>query len=330
MINILAIIPNPHDGTSYYRALGVLLTKQMRQKFNTLILKSELFIEHAKMADIIFLQRPFTSGNVQSIDYAHRCKRKVWIDYDDDLLSVPTNNQVCDVYTSKEAKENILKCISMADLVTVSTKKLKEKYNSVNKNIHVVPNAFDDDFFTLDYAKEQRKSVLWRGSNSHQMDLMTYRDDILDKCKNSDYHWWFFGCLRHEIWFMSEYTGKNSSYVTPMDVVYYMDKLKSIQASIAIVPLQNNEFNKSKSNIAYIEMVYAGAVPIVPDWDEWNLPGCIRYGENDSFKSCLESLMDCPPQYLRDINKVGVEYIRENLLLSNINKKRIELLESLL
>jgi galactitol-specific phosphotransferase system IIB component len=330
MINILAICPNPHDGTSYYRALGVLQTREMRKHFNVFKLYKELLWEHEKMSDIIFFQRPFTSGNVQSIEYSKDCKRKVWVDYDDDLLSVPTNNQVHGIYSTQEAKENILKCISMADLVTVSTKKLKEKFDKINKNIHVVPNAFDDDLFTLEYAKEQNKSILWRGTNSHQMDLMTYRDDILDKCKNSDYHWWFFGCQRHEIWFMSEFTGQNSTYVGPMDVVYYMKKLKSIKASIAIVPLQNNEFNKSKSNIAYIEMVYAGAVPIVPRWEEWELPGCFKYSEDAStFSTMLEFAMG-NQQLLKQYNKEAVDYIRENLLLSNINKKRIELLEGIL
>jgi hypothetical protein len=331
MIKILVIAPNPLDGTSYYRAIGPLQALK-EVSYEKLSIEYPIYVHWESIGkfDIIYLQRPYTAGHVEMIDYAHECHKKVWVDYDDDLFAVPTHNAAFDTYAPIEVKKNMAKCLKNADLVTFSTKQLLKKFGPTSNNAYVLPNAFNDNFFELKHREAaQTKAIAWRGTSTHAMDLMCYRDTILkEAAKDLDWRWNFYGCNRNEIWFLSEFTTKNVSYCPPLDIIYYMRDLKKFAPSVAIVPLEDNDLNRSKSNIAYIEMVYAGAVPIVPDWEEWELPGVISYSDHDSFESAIDLAKNTTN--LNSSNREAVEYIRFNLLLKNINVQRLYLLKGIL
>jgi hypothetical protein len=54
-----------------------------------------------------------------------------------------------------------------------------------------------------------------------------------------------------------------------------VDALFDIRPHFVVVPLQDNPFNRAKSNIAELEAQAAGAIAIVPDWEEWR--SVVRY-----------------------------------------------------
>ena len=84
------------------------------------------------------------------------------------------------------------------------------------------------------------------------------------------------------------------------------------------MPLEDNAFNRAKSDIAALEASVFGAVPIVPDWAEW-----WSYPVNYSSATYLQEL-------LADLiaGDVAAQVpAPDNRRLSIVNQQRYELLK---
>jgi hypothetical protein len=161
-----------------------------------------------------------------------------------------------------------------------------------------------------------KKRILWRGSPSHQRDLYEFREPILRIMdKYPDWQFVFFGM--QPIW-----TDKGI-HIHGQDLFYYFDKLLEIDAKIGIVPLIDSDFNRSKSNIAELEMSWMGANCLVPDWPEWKSGN--RYENLEQFEFSLDIMInDCNaecPSIFRDKIELPV--------LSAVNEQRKKILDKL-
>jgi hypothetical protein len=301
-MKILIYSPQPTDATSFYRAYGVFAYLPgvemipFRGEQNTWADLIDI--------DLAFFQRPYTNTIVQTMEYLKRMGKPVWIDYDDDFLGVPS-------YLNTRWKANpethhaIKRMCEVADIITVSTENLKRLYSDRAK---VIPNALNDFILTMGKRKPAKKRILWRGSASHQADLYEFREPILrimDKYQDWQFVW--FGM--QPIW-----TDKGI-HLPGTDLFYYFDKLIEIDAQIGIVPLITSDFNRSKSNIAELEMSWAGANCLVPDWVEWKSE--YRYHSLSSFERVLEMML---------IDKNRFDPI-ELPVLSQVNLMRINIIK---
>lgn len=331
-INLRCMIPNITDATSLYRAMGPLSELRHEIPNFDLVFEKEHNWAMTKMSDIFFAQRPYNESSFTIIQMAKRMKRPVWVDYDDDLFCVPPSNPSFHVYSKEEVQRRIAACISLADHVTVSTPALKRKLEAggtiLNKNITVVPNALDPDLPKRTANPEKRaKLVFWRGSSTHQKDLYTFGKQLVDISKDhKDYTFFFQG---DKPWFLYEQTGKNVRFGENLDPMEYFEMINTIKPSIVIVPLFDDEFNRSKSNIAWLEGIYAGAVVLAPDWEEWQRPGCINYKSPGDFGAKLRDLLSNGYD-INGENQKAWNYIQENLTLKNVNKLRKKIVEDLL
>jgi hypothetical protein len=110
----------------------------------------------------------------------------------------------------------------------------------------------------------------------------------------------------------------------------YMDAFARLGPWLHIVPLANNGFNRSKSNLAWLEATAAGAVVLAPALEEWQRPGIVNYKDASDFGNKLSRLMDefnapgCHPNVT-----LSRAYIRENLSLRCLNAQRWEILNEL-
>jgi hypothetical protein len=68
------------------------------------------------------------------------------------------------------------------------------------------------------------------------------------------------------------------------NTVAYVDALFDVRPHFVVVPLQDNPFNRAKSNIAELEAQAAGAIAIVPDWEEWKSRA--RYRDAEEHTAC--------------------------------------------
>src|SRR4030042_3595638 len=269
-MKIKLITTQPHGACSYYRSLGVF------QKIKDLQIDStgEFDWYNINDVDCIFFERPITENHLLSIKYAKDYGVKVWVDYDDNLLEIPTWNPMFSFLTNKITQETIIKCLSLSDVVTVPTVALKEQLQKYNKNIEIIPNAFNDHNFDFKYNPSKNQKILWRGRITHRKDILYYQKMLVDAAAaNKNWEWNFIG---KDIWYITEPIANKKEH-PELNIIPYFSRIKSINPAIYIVPLYPCAFNEAKSNCGFLEATYAGACTIAPKIEEWIRPGIINY-----------------------------------------------------
>ncbi len=318
---ILVVCPNPLDATSFYRGAGPLTYLAKDEKIN-LVYTNKFEWPTLRMADLVFFQRPAGTESVNLLKQAKNANIPVWADYDDLLMSVPESNPACGLYSRPEVQASMWAFLQHSDYLTVSTPFLAKQMANVRATAPIViPNAWDDVMLPKK-LDAKRPGVVWRGSGTHDEDLYSVLPAF---SKMGGYKWDFIG---QPFWLalqqLKEYT------VTPWkDIHGYYKSLEEIGASVQIVPLMDNGFNRSKSNIAWIEATRVGSVVVSPPWEEWIRPGIENYIGPEDFTNQVAALYS-DMKLVRRKNAESWAYIEATLRLSEINKERIAIIEGAL
>jgi hypothetical protein len=128
--------------------------------------------------------------------------------------------------------------------------------------------------------------------------------------KYPDHAWYFIG--QYPWMFTDEISSDKLFFVAGSEPYKYHQTLLSIAPEFMVVPLVDTKFNHAKSNIAWIEGTWAGAKVFASDLPEFLVPGC-----------------GIPSLGIEPDLDASWSYIQENLLLSHVNKIRVQLIESL-
>lgn len=327
MVKILILTPSRTDSPSFYRSGGIAPDLKKRMDIEIDIRQPDQIILHWQnllLYDLIMLQRPYLDDMVSLMDYCKDLGIPLWVDYDDYLLGVPADNHHSATY-DPHTRENIKALLKGADIVSVSTKPLKEAFKEYNKDIRVIPNAFNDFIFKKTVFQPQRQRLfMWRGGESHIYDIMSMGNAYNKAMKAyKDWHFLFMG-------FMPWYLDRSSNFfhLDPQDVIHYHKNVLKMAPAAFTVPLYDNLFNHCKSNIAWIEASYFGAVCIAPDWEDWQVPGVLKYSNEAEFSAAISTIAE-GYDYSKDL-KAAADYIRGNLMLSEVNKLREDIIKSLL
>lgn len=333
-MKILAILTTKHPAIEFYRSWGVFphmvkLANEMGGenlmiKFKNLsnddfggISPGELYD-----CDVVFMDRVHTDDQLKLLKHIKlHINRKLWLDYDDDLFTLDRGNPAFIYYHSRNVGDNIQQALQLADLVTVSTPPLQQIYSSMNANVHVVPNAWNDKQLPLQEPKRLRKKrlIAWRGSNAHLVDLMTVQK--------------FFNTMvakKQDIIFF----GDCPPFITPgfkfaeyKNIFQHFAQFRNMQPDFLIIPLAKTKFNQGKSNIAYIEATAAGVLCFAPiGLKEFNRPGVIHYESNDDLIRKVEKMTNTNKQ-----NNISIaqKYIQNELAIDVITIKRLSLFHQL-
>jgi hypothetical protein len=325
MIKIKICDVAPRGACSYYRGIGPL--SKLRH------INPEIQIEYLEAVswtaladcDILYLVRPVENNYIETIELARSFGVPVWVDFDDNLHLVPADNPGHEYFSQEHILKNITYAITAADIVTFSTPAIKEFYQKLRPDSIVIPNAFNDYNYKLATAPNDTKIISWRGSNTHRNDLLSVKDDMVQVANSHpDWQWVFIG--GDPLWYITEAI-KNSSGMKEMEIVRYNRFMINLKPSIHITPLLCNDFNHGKSNISFLEAVFVGAAALAPEIPEFLVPGCVNYRENFSY--LLEKLIKSK-SYRKEQWEKSLTYIKENLMLSQINQKRIKIIDEVL
>jgi hypothetical protein len=147
--------------------------------------------------------------------------------------------------------------------------------------------------------------------------------DIINKCSD-EYKDWKFNYMGFYPWFLKK--AENNGFIKGMDIILYFKTLFSIAPSLVQVPLSDDVFNHSKSNISFLEASYAGAASLVPAY--WNLPNTLLYSNDQEYLDYLYFALKGEFD-LKKMAEDSWEFVQEYFLLSKINYKRKELIKTL-
>jgi hypothetical protein len=327
-MKMLFLTPNVIDTCSFYRSGGVAPDLRKRMNIEIDVRSWDMVALHWQSLldyNLIMMQRPFNSQSLQLGLYIKDLGIPLWVDYDDLLLDLPEENTLL-LKITEPVKEIIKNVISIADVVSVTTTRLKEELSPFSKNIEVIPNAFNDYIFhKREPLKPREKIVAWRGSESHIADLLNAALFINELMKI--HHDWGFLFMGYNPWFITK--GENFRHVPVADPMVYFKHFLAVAPAVMHVPLNDSVFNRCKSNIAYIEAAYFGAACLAPGWEEWSKPGCLNYVSLIEYAQLLELAIEDQGE-CRKLSKLAWDYVSDNLMLSKINNQRENLIKNLM
>lgn len=193
------------------------------------------------------------------------------------------------VMNRQSGQDNVKEQLRAAAAVTVSTPYLSRVYAPINKNIHVIPNCIDFDLWGKVAPKDDGFIRLGLfGSNSHLKDWREVIDAvkrILDEYKNVKllFNGWMvvteakpganlYQLQRH--FKFPEYMEPLLSHpqveiCEPCEIQDYPKWLQGMQIDIGLAPLADTRFNKSKSNLKYIEFGAMGVPGVYADQEAY-------------------------------------------------------------
>lgn len=326
MAEILFLTYSLVDSCSFYRSAGIIKDLQKKVDHNiTAVELNQVSLNWSFLNrfDLIYFQRPATKEALSLCQYVKACNIPLWVDWDDDLFHVNPENHTYQLYSDPEIQEAMKGILALADVISVPTEYLRQVLISLNKNIVVIPNAFNDTLFKRPELPKRSNNIVWRGPEAHMFDLMTYQQPI-DRC-TQEFKDWRFIFMGFSPWFLNE--SGNKGFMAMQDVIFYFKSLFDMAPAALHVPLHDNTFNRCRSNIAAIEGSYAGATCIVPGW--WNMPGTIPYNDQQSYYEAIRSVLSGEVDKVAQ-NIMAWEYIMDVLPLSKVNVQRLELINSII
>ena len=330
---ILVYVPGSgEDGCAWYRGVGPWshLGKDFADEVEVRFAYSKAQCGDIRMADCLFMLRPYTAEEVMMARMAKRLGVPVWTDWDDFLFGLTPDNPAKPLYDDPNVTRNMTEVLSLSSVVTVTTKALESAMDvlAVERCV-LVPNSYDPYFDKVRQPIKRSKStqILYRGSVTHQRDL-SLANKVFLTAESKQACWFFVGLQPWEFDRM-----KNATFVPGRGAFDYFEVLGALSVDIGIVPLAPTQFNLCKSNIAAMEIALAGGVALVPNWAEWrDIPGVAFYSQNQSFEDEFHNLLALRQEYPSAVAKRAadtIEYFKTERHLGKANATRMEIIRSL-
>lgn len=322
---IISYSDSEHSPCSFYRSIGPLSELARRD----LIEHEEGFYGNddwtiLRKFDIAFFQRPMSKECLSQVAVCADLGLKVVVDLDDHGTAISPSHPVYNTWCHHYDEKTFEKVMELADLVLTSTKRLQQHYLTYNNNVLVIPNAYNDYWIPL-HRWSPNKLVVIRGGNHHLQDIWHYRNEIIDVM--NEYPDWKLEVLGGEVKFF-ENKMPNYHWRENLIVHEYFGYISTFKPGIILVPLEPNELNYSKSNISWQEATIGGGVTLTPSYFDLSGQSCIYRG-NKSFKTGFEKLLS-NDSYRKKLHDASVQHLKENYLLSEVNKKRLEIFNQLI
>lgn len=246
-------------------------------------------------ADVIVFQHGVSSKYISilcNFIKEHQLPQLVICDYDDNLHeSNPTNVGAYhywgtqeiyskdgkpiwkDGYQKFNIKANIDRIIKLdqantdCDLITTTTTELAEAFTKVNQNIEVLPNFLNPSIMPIckNPFKSDKIRILWQGGDSHYADLALVMP-ALRKIKEI-----YQNRVEFVLWGISyKSLGKDidATFIPWSEPELFFPKFSEQKFDIGIIPIEDNKFNRGKSNIKWMEYSYYNIPSVVQN----NLP----------------------------------------------------------
>lgn len=226
-------------------------------------LSSKRIPREALEHDVIVFQLGHDGMTRQYASALQNMGKKIVFELDDDLLSLEPWHQSYEAFKSPAAKDALKSMLGLADVVTVSTKYLCDTYAPYCKRIETLVNCLP----LADWPKSEPHGteefrVLWAGSPSHLGDLAVLAKDLEEfalRHENVRIH-----LIGRDVPGLERVRSRVT--VEPFsDFGEYPVRLAAAKADVALAPLADIEFNKSKSNIKLLEYAATGYPIIASD-----------------------------------------------------------------
>lgn len=209
--------------------------------------------------DVVWIQRPDHYYMLLLMREARNRGKPVFIDLDDWLLDLPAEHIDARLYRSRQRQEIIRTALRAAHAISVSTATIAERCRELGMYAHLLPNAIDCTQFTRKPRDDDTLTIAFCGTKTHRDDVPLVAP-ALRKLLGKHPEWLrvvAVGCPIPELERMPGYT-----YHDLVPGTEYPRLLSELRVDIGLAPLHDLPFNRSKSDIKYLEYSATGAATI--------------------------------------------------------------------
>jgi len=290
--------------------------QQMVSQSNTCMVFDPRWYENVKAVKI---QRQATSEQKKLIEYLKSIQKqhnfKLIYEVDDVVFKecIPDYNRFKFAFDTDEIRQNCIDIINLVDEVTVTCDYMRDLYREKTgkQEITVIPNF--PPFFWMGYLfnhsricnnldKHYKKPrILYTGSGAHyDVENKTGgKDDFEHVVKaiidtRHKYQWVFMGAFPPPL---LPYVKSGEIEFHPWQPLYaYPKKIYDLNINLMIAPLQDNPFNRAKSDIKYIEACILGIPVICQDICTYK-DAMLKFNSGEELLDKIASTLKNKPKY---------------------------------
>ncbi len=231
--------------------------------------------EAMKKADLFVIQRMLPCpGTETTLSGIFKMGTPIIYEVDDLLMEMPPNNPNREF--AMQCRPFVLDVMQKAAAITVSTEALKAELLRWNPNIYVLPNLIDERLWSQTQRPHAGPVVIgFTGTSTHGDDLRMIEDAFIQiSAKHGQgVAFQFMGCVTDRL---ARLPGAKVAEFTP-DYESFARALQTTPMDVAVVSLEDNLFNRCKSNIKWLEYSACGIAGVYSDLPPYN--SCIRHGQ---------------------------------------------------
>jgi hypothetical protein len=295
-----------YGGCSFYRCMSPNLLLNLYQKAvvieSTAMVLDPRFYQEVKAVKV---QRQATPIQKEFIRVLKGLSRQIGfkIIYEvDDIVfreDIPDYNRNKEAFVSDEIRNSIIDIIEMCDEVTVTCDFMKDYFKSKtnNQNVTVIPNYllrwwfdryYDFNKLIKNYEKNKKKpvvSIFASGTHVDVINRTNQRDDFTAVIgaiikSRKDFKWQFFG----------SYPLPLKPFIDSGEMIYspwaqlpdFPGVVANSGSQLTFAALEDNNFNRAKSNIKLLEAGAIGLPCVCPDMVTYK-DAFLKYKTGDEF-----------------------------------------------
>lgn len=264
-------------------------TTEPSSRYAGLSISQEIYgdIDRAcELADVVVWHPMYYEWSLDFfLEMQHKHQKPFVVEVDDNYVDVPPWNESFHSFRNGSSYRRIsLDCMRNADAIIVTTNHLGLTYGAVNDHVHVVENSLDfkgDRKFvgwdTVSVRRHEGTRIGWIGGRSHFEDLMMVAPMLREVLlKNPDVTL----CLVNSAVKQSCAVLNRPYPFEGLKNVHYADRsvainryarfMASFGFDIGIAPLVDCNFNRSKSNLRFLEYSALSLPTVATDISHFN------------------------------------------------------------
>ena len=303
-----------YGGCGYYRCIAPNLLLNLYQK--AVIVESTAMILDPRFygtVQAIKLQRqatPYQRDFVKALkEMSKQNSSKIIYEVDDVVFAedIPLYNRNRDAFTSPEIQNSIKDILSMMDEIVVTSDYFRDYmiHKSGNKNVTAVPNYlmkwWFDRYYNLgnlvkQYDKNKKKPIIAIFASGTHIDVanrVNQQDDFAHVIQHiiktrTEFNWHFYGSYPLPLKpFIDNGQMKFFPWVQLPD---FPEAMAKSGAQLTFACLQDNNFNRCKSNIKLIESGALGLPCVCPDMTTYK-DAMLKYKTGNEFIDCIKAAL---------------------------------------
>ena len=284
-------------------------------------------LEIMEKADVLILKNICDPDLFPVIKKRKTDKKLTVYEIADDLTAIPEWNPVYFFYKNPENQALFQRLAHLCDIVQVTCEELKRIYSHLNDSIYVLPNQIS----IIPPIKEKKYDgeviIGWGGSHGHLEDIKIISDSLIDFITSRQNIKLHLMCSE-PIWHLfSRLPEEKKRYFKTGSIDEYYRFLSGLH--IGLAPLSDSAFNRSRSDVKFLEYAVSGAVPVVSNMEPYKenvIHGDTGFLFNNEVElvKCLETIIN-EPDLLSETGLKSREYVLKNRLEKEHSKERLSI-----